>query len=442
MLKLLLITASSNEIRRIRKTRVINFQQVTMPYLATLTPPNWQVEHIDEVQEKIDFDKKVDLVGITFHTPSANHAYQIAAEFRKRDIPVVLGGPHVSLLPDEAEKHSDAIFIGEVEETWNEFLIDLTNKSVKKRYVQKHPPSLANLPMARKDLFHRKDHSDGILCATRGCPYQCEFCVLAVMYKNKFRKRPVAQVAKEYGSFKGKVIVFWDDNIAADPQYAKELFREIAPYKKWWSSQTSIHAGWNDELLELAAKSGCKQLFIGLETVSQASLNDAHKSFNRVEDYYKIIQRIHSYGISVQVGIIFGFDEDDKNIFSKTINFLQAAGVQNATFNMLTPYPGTPLFKRLENEGRILTYDWSRYNGRRDVVFRPRNMSCDELLEGFKWANDQFYSLKSIGKRLSKSTAGLWWTLPLNLAYFFSYKFYREPEPPSVFIKASHEPFQ
>lgn len=423
-MKLLLITASSNEIRQIRKTRVINFQQVTMPYLAALTPPSWEVEHIDEGQEEIDYNKQVDLVAITFHTPSANYVYKVASEFRKRGIPVVLGGPHVSLLPDEAEKYSDVIFIGEAEDTWKEFLTDFENKRHQKRYVQNHPSTLHNLPMARKDLFHRKDHSGGIIFATRGCPNSCEFCALTVMYNNKFRKRPVTEVAKEYGSFKGKVIIFWDDNIAADPEYAKELFKEIRPYKKWWSSQTSIHAGWNDELLELAANSGCKQLFLGLESVSQGSLDRANKSFNKVEDYYKIIKRIHSYGISVQVGIIFGFDEDDKSIFGKTINFLENAGVQNATFNILTPYPGTPLFKRLENEGRILTYDWSKYNGRRDVVFIPKNMSCEELLEGFNWVNNRFYSLKSIGRRLSKSKAGLWWTLPLNLSYYFSYRIY------------------
>lgn len=421
-MRLLLITASADEIRRIRKTRVINFQQVTMPYLAALTPPHWQVEHIDEGQERIDFDRPVDLVGITFHTPSANYVYEVAAEFRRRGVYVALGGPHVSLLPEEAAQQADTIFVGEAEDTWPQFLADFERKRPKKRYEQKRPSSLVNLPMARKDLFHRRDHADGIMFATRGCPNQCEFCALAVMYHRNFRKRPAAEVAREYGSFPGKVIIFWDDNIAADQEYAKELFRAITPYKKWWSSQTSIHAGWDDELLALAAESGCKQLFLGLESISQRSLDHANKSFNRVEDYYRIIRRIHSHGISVQVGIIFGFDEDEKSIFAETIDFLETAGVQNATFNMLTPYPGTPLFRRLESEGRILTYDWSKYNGRRDVVFLPKRMSPEELQAGFNWVNRRFYSLRSIARRLSQSTAGLWWTLPLNLAYWYRYQ--------------------
>jgi radical SAM superfamily enzyme YgiQ (UPF0313 family) len=242
------------------------------------------------------------------------------------------------------------------------------------------------------------------------------------MYKNKLRKRPVEEVAREYASFKGKVIIFWDDNISADLEYSKKLFKAITPYKKWWSSQASINAGKDDEFLELAAKSGCKQLFLGIESISQMSLNSANKSFNKVEDYYKIIQKIHSYGISVQAGVVFGFDQDNKEIFKDTLDFLENAGVQNATFNILTPYPGTPLFERMEAEGRILTYDWSKYNARTEVVYTPKNMSAEELIEGFIWANKRFYSLKSIGKRLSKSTAGLYWTLPLNLLYHHSLK--------------------
>lgn len=395
-----------------------------MPYLAALTPPHWTVEHVDEEVTAVDFSQDIDLVGITFHTPSTNHVYEMAARFRKRGIPVVLGGPHVALMPDEAARHADVIFVGEAELLWPQFITGFEKGQYKKRYECIKQPTLDKLPMSRKDLFHRRDYAGGIMFATRGCPNKCEFCALTVMYHRNFRTRPVAEVAQEYGSFGGKVIIFWDDNIAGDLAYAKELFKAITPYRKWWSSQASIHAGKDDEFLELAAKSGCKQLFLGLESISQRSLNNVGKNFNSVDDYYKIIKKIHSYGISVQVGVVFGFDEDDRNIFRDTIDFLATAGVQNATFNILTPYPGTPLFERLKREGRILTYDWSKYNARTEVVFIPKNMSCEELLAGFRWVNQEFYSLRSIAKRLSKSAAGLWWTLPLNLAYYFSYKLY------------------
>jgi radical SAM superfamily enzyme YgiQ (UPF0313 family) len=246
------------------------------------------------------------------------------------------------------------------------------------------------------------------------------------MYQRKVRKRPVAAVAAEYASFRGKVIIFWDDNLACDRGYAKELFRAITPYKKWWSSQASLHAGEDEEFLDLAARSGCKQLFIGLESVSQASMNEVHKGFNRVEAYARVIERIHAHGIAVQAGIVFGFDNDTETIFEETLDFLEETGVQNATFNILTPYPGTKLYQRLEAEGRILTRDWSQYNGRHDVVFQPRHMSVETLLEGYQYANRRFYSPQSIYRRLSHSPVGLWWTLPLNLAYMSAFRYYAE----------------
>jgi len=278
-------------------------------------------------------------------------------------------------------------------------------------------PSLDNVPMASKAMFHRNDHTGGVLFATRGCLGRCDFCTIAVMYRHGFRKRPIAEVAAEYASFQGKVIIFWDDNIAADREYAKGLFRAIAPYGKWWSSQASVHAGEDDEFLEAAARSGCKQLFLGLESISQPSMTDVHKGFNRVDEYARVIERIHAHGIAVQAGIVFGFDHDTPEIFKDTLDFLEETGVQNATFNILTPYPGTPIFQRLAAEGRILTEDWRRYNSRTDVVFQPMRMSAAELLAGFRYANGRFYSLPSIVRRLTRSPVQIWWTLPLNLAY-------------------------
>jgi len=422
MRRLVLITASSPEIRKARRSRVLNFQQITMPYLAARVPSGWEVTHVDEEADDIPWNIDPDVVGITFHTPSAYHAYDLAARFRSRGSCVVMGGPHVTLLPDEARNHADVIFIGEAEGLWEEFLTGFEAGSNRSVYQQTAAPSLENTPMARKDLFHRSDHTHGVLFATRGCPNHCDFCTVALMYPHTTRKRPIADVVAEYSSFKGKVIIFWDDNIAGDMEYAKSLFRAIAPYRKWWSSQASLQAGRDDEFLETAAKSGCKQLFLGLESISQQSVAHVNKSCNRVEEYFPIIQRIHSYGIAVQVGIVFGFDQDAPDIFNTTLDFLETAGVQNATFNILTPFPGTPLFRRMDAEGRILTRDWRKYNSRESVVYQPRQMNVTELLAGFRSANERFYSLPSIMKRLSRSPVQFWWTLPLNLAYGYRWR--------------------
>jgi radical SAM superfamily enzyme YgiQ (UPF0313 family) len=420
---LLLITASSPEMQRVRRSRVLNFQQITMPYLAAFVPPHWTVLHVDEAVESVHLKQQADLVAITFHTPSATHAYEVAAGFRQRGITVALGGPHVTLLPDEAQEHADVIFVGEAESTWPRFLAQFETGHYDKRYSCLEPPSLDKVPASRQDLFHRHDHTAGVLFATRGCAFRCDFCTLAVMYQSQVRQRPVESVVKECASFDGKVIILWDDNIAGDIEYAKALFRAMVPQRKWWSSQASIHAARDDEFLELAARSGCKQLFIGLESVSQASLNGVSKAFNRVDEYARAIERIHSHGMSVQAGIVFGFDHDTGAVFDETVDFLEESGVQNATFNILTPFPGTRLFKRLDEEGRILTRDWSKYNGRADVVFQPRHMSPAELLAGYKRACSRLYSWGSIARRVSRSPAQLFWTLPLNLAYAFALRY-------------------
>lgn len=402
--------------------RVLSFQQITMPYLAARVPQGWDVTHIDEEAEALDWNIEADLVGITFHTPSAFHAYDIAARFRSRGICVAMGGPHVTLVPEEARQHADVIFIGEAEGLWEQFLEGFRAGSFLSEYRRTGAPSLATLPKARKDLFHRRDHTGGVLFATRGCPSQCDFCAIPLMYRYKLRKRPIDEVAAEYASFKGRVVIFWDENIAGDLEYAKGLFRAVAPYRKWWSSQASIHAGRDDEFLELAARSGCKQLFLGLESISQQNLVEANKGFNRTEEYARIVERIHSHGIAVQAGIIFGFDHDTPEIFERTVEFLERAGVQNATFNILTPFPGTPLFRKMEAEGRILTRDWRKYNSREDVVYQPKRMSVAELLAGFRYANERFYSAASAARRLSRSRVQLWWTLPLNLAYSYRWR--------------------
>jgi len=422
MPRLVLITASAPEIRAVRRSRILNFQQITMPYLAASVPPGWQVSHVDEEVEEVDWNLHADVVALTFHTPSALHAYTIATRFRSRGICVVMGGPHVTLLPEEAGRYADVLFVGEAEGLWEDFLRCFESGVYRRVYQHVSAPSLEHLPMARKDLFHRHDHTNGVLFATRGCPSHCDFCTIAVMYPHKLRKRPIAEVVAEYASFKGKVIIFWDDNLAGDMRYAKRLFRALGPHRKWWSSQASLQAGRDEEFLEAAAQSGCKQLFLGLESISQQSMVEVNKKQNRVEEYRQVIDRIHSHGIAVQAGIVFGFDHDTPEIFEETLDFLEEAGVQNATFNILTPFPGTALFRRMEAERRIRTRDWRKYNSRADVVYQPKQMSADELLAGFHYANQRFYSLSSIVRRLWRSPVQWWWTLPLNLAYGYRWQ--------------------
>ena len=195
---LLLITASAPEIQWVRRSRVLNFQQITMPYLAAFAPPHWTVLHVDEAAEPVNLDAPADLVAITFHTPSAPHAYALAARFRQRGKIVVLGGPHVTLLPEEAQAHADVIFVGEAEAQWPQFLVEFEAGHHRQRYCSPEPPSLERAPMARQDLFHRRDHTAGVLFATRGCAYRCDFCVVAVMYQSQLRRRPVEAVAREY----------------------------------------------------------------------------------------------------------------------------------------------------------------------------------------------------------------------------------------------------
>ena len=390
------ITAESPLTRELREGELIRFPQLTMPLLAALTPPEIQVHHTDEIIREVDFARPVDLVAITCSTPAAPHAYEIARRFQERGVPVVLGGPHPTLLPAEAQAHADAVVIGEAEESWPRLIEDFRQGRLQPAYRSQRPPSLCQLPHARRDLLEGRWYSRGVLIASRGCPYACEYCTLPHLYHRKLRFRPVEEVAEEVATIREKPLVFWDDNLAADPAYAKALFRAITPYKKWWTAQASVGIAEDEELLRLAAESGCKAFFLGLESFSQASLDGTDKRFNRATKYREVVAKLHSYGIAVQAGIMLGFDQDGPDVFERTVEAATQIGIDNATFSMVIPFPGTRLFARLESEGRILTRDWSKYNGKTDVVFRPRLMTPDVLQAGFEWARREFYAWGSI----------------------------------------------
>ncbi len=411
------ITAEAPLTRALRQGEFIRFPQLTMPLLAALTPPDIEVHHTDEIISDVDFSRPTDLVAITCSTPAAPHAYEISQRFRERGVPVVLGGPHPTLLPVEAQRHANAVVVGEAEESWPRLIEDFRHECMQPLYRAEATPSLAGLPHARRDLLQGRWYSKGVLIATRGCPYACEYCTLPLLYERTPRCRPVEEVAAEVATIRGKPIVFWDDNLAANPAYAKALFKAITPYKKWWTAQATVAVAEDAELLRLAADSGCKAFFLGLESFSQSSLDGTNKHFNRAEKYKEVVDRLHDYGIAVQAGIMLGFDQDGPDVFERTVEAATRTGIDNATISLVVPFPGTRLHARLAREGRILTRDWSKYNGKTDVVFQPRLMTLDQLQAGFEWTRRQFYSWGSIWDRLLRSHTGLEWNVLRNVGF-------------------------
>ena len=387
---------------------------LSLPYVAGLAPPDINVSIVDENVEEIDFHRQVDLVGISVLTMVAPRAYEISAAYRKRGIPVVMGGIHPTVLPDEASRHADAIVVGEAEGVWPKLLRDFQEGKMGKVYQASSPCSLNALPRPRWDLMNRGAYlTTNVVQATRGCPNNCSFCTVPRFFGRKYRFRPVEDVIKEIGTLDGKLLGFVDADITGNPSYAKELFRALIPYKRIWAGDAGIRVANDDELLRLAAKSGCKALFVGFESLSPESLQEAGKHQNVVEHYKTAIKKIHQHGISVLAGFMFGFDADDESVFERTVEFAIESKILYADFNILCPYPGTAVYHRLLAEDRITETDWSKYFAMYNVVFRPKQMSAETLQEGCMWAWREFYSSKSIAQRFLSRQNFTSWVNPL-----------------------------
>ena len=383
--------------------------------LAALTPQNIEVSVTDENKDEVNFDEEVDLVGITTMTPTAVRSYEIADEFRKRGKAVVLGGFHASAVPEEASQHADCVVIGEAEEIWTSLLHDFELGNLKRFYRRRELANLENMPLPRRDLLKSRSYTlFNTVETTRGCPYQCSFCSVSSHFGNTYRFRPVKDVIKEVETLEGKYLFFVDDNIVGVRRRTKELFRVLTPCKKKWIGQGSITFGYDEEVVKLAAKSGCMAMFIGFESVSQSSLREVGKSFNIVARYKEVIRRIHAHGISIHAAFIFGFDHDDESIFEETVAFANNTRLDSVSFSVLTPFPGTPLYRKLVEENRILTKDWSKYG---EVVFEPKLMPPEALNEGCRWAWKECYSYKSIFTRLGTLGRHCSFRLLLNLGY-------------------------
>lgn len=416
-MKLELIVPATQENRRKRKKSII--PPLGLAMVAALTPPDIEVSLIDENVTTIDFQKEPDLVGITALTTTAQRAYEIADAFRAKGAKVVLGGIHPSMLPEEAGQHADAVVIGEAEGIWPGLIEDFKADRLQRRYQQNERPSMADLPLPRRDLFAKGAYLlKNTVSTTRGCPYSCSFCTVTTFFGQSYRCRPVEQVIGEVKSLgKTKLVIFVDDNIVGNPGYAKELFRALIPLKIKWVSQASVTIAKDDELLELAAASGCVDLFIGFESLSPASLAAVGKKINAVDEYEDVIKKIHSHGIGIHGFFIFGLDDDDADSYEQAVRFAQRMRLESAQFDILTPYPGTAVHESLDKAGRILSRDWSQYG--HDLMFEPKSMSRDMLQEGRAWAWREFYSLPSIWRRIGLARPNLLTFWAANLYYYY-----------------------
>lgn len=385
-----------------RKTKIFRFSMLSSLYVAASMPSYVDTHIIDEDVEPIDFDTDADLIGISFMTFNAPRAYEIADKFRKeKGKPVIFGGYHPTFMPEEAIKHADAICIGEAENNVPHMIEDFVARRLKQFY-KSEPADLRRLPIPDRGLIRKSAYiiPDAVQ-ATRGCPNRCKFCSITAFFKHQFRARPINEVIEELKTL-GRYVIFMDDNIIGDFAYAKELFAKMIPLKKRWFSQCSIRIAYNEELLRLAYASGCRGMFIGLESLSQDNLSDWNKNFNRANDYIWAIEKLHKTGITIYAGIVFGMDRDTPDVFEKTLSFLNKANVDALQATILTPFSGTPLFDEMDRQGRIINRDWSKYDFSH-VVFEPRNMSPEMLKNGHNWVLTKFYSRRSILRRLFRA---------------------------------------
>ena len=387
----------------------MRYAPLTLTTLASLVPPEIpaEVTIIDEgIDEILPERIEADLVGISAITGTAPRAYEIAARLRDRNIPVALGGVHPTLMPEEAMHNADSVVVGYAEEAWPQLLRDLVAGRMQRRYDQSKSLKLDNLPFPQRELFNKSlVNVAHTLEATRGCIYQCDFCVVPFAWGRPLQK-PVADVVADIKQMGAKRVIFLDLNLIADVPYAKELFTALIPLKIRWGGLATTTIAWDDELLDLAARSGCRGLLIGFESLNQDSLKEAKKAFNMRHDYHEVVRKIRARGIALMGCFVFGFDHDTLATFDETVEFVMESHMDLPRYAIAVPFPGTGLFKRLKAEGRITTENWSLYDGQH-VVFQPRNMSADDLLQHTRRAWKKTYSYAAMWKRLAGSRTQL-----------------------------------
>jgi radical SAM superfamily enzyme YgiQ (UPF0313 family) len=401
---------------------------LNLPYIAAVTPKDVEVKIVDEAYEAIDFNERVDLVGVTAQTPVAPRAYQIASEFRRRGVPVVMGGVHASMLPEEAIQYVDSVVIGEGEISWPRVVEDFKRGELKPFYRPTEKVNIKNLPFPRRDLLNGTHYFPlKLLETSRGCPHKCDFCGVSKFFGNRYRNRPLQEIDRELrmlfpkGSamnpiakkflsliskdlpyfLKRRLLYLIDSNVVPNRRFAKELFTVLKEYDLLWWGHAPVSVGYDEDLLKLFSESGCVALNIGFESLSSKNLMAMKKGFNQPKRYEEAIVRIHEHGIGIMGTFIVGLDDDDETVFDQITDFVIQNKLDWALTFIMAPCPGTDSFLRLEKEGRILTRDWEKYDSL-NAVYQPLLISSEDLEKGMQGVWKKVFSLPSIYRRIIK----------------------------------------
>ncbi len=400
---------------------------LTLTTLAALIPPEIEadVRIYDEGIEDLPETLEADLIGMTVITGTAPRAYELAARYRAAGSVVILGGPHITLQPEEAAQHADAIVTGYAEYTWPQLLRDYVRGALQARYDMAPDFDLTRpeaLPFPRRELLQRRGYKTlNTFEATRGCIHTCDFCVVPSAWGNGPYQKPVAHVVDDIRRMGARRLIFYDLNLIANTRYAQELFEALIPLKVQWFGLATTLLG--DRMIELMARSGCRGLLIGFESLSRDALAGVDKGFNRPDRYEDLVRRLHAHRILINGTFVLGSDVDTESAFDELKDFVLSTGIDLPRFAVLTPFPGTPLFRQMEQEDRILTRDWSLYDGQH-VVFQPARMSPETLLAGHERIWREVYSARGILRRTAARLRDNLALYPLVLGANMGYRFY------------------
>jgi len=395
----------------------LQIPQVSLQLLAGMTDEKHEIQIVEEEFKDVDLSLEPDLVGLSLMTANAPRGYEIAGHFRKKGAKVILGGIHPTILPEEGQEHADSVLVGEAEQMWPQMVADAEAGRLQEIYRAPGPADLSDVPYPRREIGKVKRFFDVVpVMTTRGCPYNCEFCSVTDVYGKKIRNFPVEWVVEDIKRANGKYHLILDDNVVGRPAFAEELFKALKPLNITWVGQASMSFANREDLMRQAYESGCRGLFFGMETVSESSMKRMKKSFRDLQDVADAIKRIQKVGIVFHASVVFGFDTDEPDIFQETVDFLMKCRVFSVTFNILTPYPGTRVYTRLKEQGRLFSEDWQNYD-HTTVVFQPTNMSPIELAEGHLKARRGFFRLGAILKRLPHNRKHPFLYSAMNLAF-------------------------